>query len=174
MKHTLDDRITLGTNYDGCDPTGWIVSEKLDGCRCIWDGVTLWSRGGRPLTRTPPDFLADLPVGQLLDGELWAGRGRYEEARIAIQSYKRKFWTDRLRFMVFDAPQVNGTWIERMATVNHTIFSRPVDWSVCSSREDMWRLFHEVTQGGGEGLMLRNPDTVGYERGRTRNLLKVK
>ena len=30
------------------DPTGWLMSEKLDGVRCYWDGMKLWSRGGLP------------------------------------------------------------------------------------------------------------------------------
>jgi hypothetical protein len=27
--------------------TGWCASEKQDGCRALWDGQNLWSRGGR-------------------------------------------------------------------------------------------------------------------------------
>jgi DNA ligase-1 len=35
-----------GLNYQGEDPTGWIMSEKLDGIRAYWDGVNLYSKKG--------------------------------------------------------------------------------------------------------------------------------
>jgi len=28
------------------NPTGWLISEKLDGVRCYWDGNTMWTRNG--------------------------------------------------------------------------------------------------------------------------------
>jgi DNA ligase 1 len=31
------------------DPTGWLVSEKLDGVRAYWDGSSLWFRSGLPV-----------------------------------------------------------------------------------------------------------------------------
>ena len=31
---------------DRDDPTGWLMSEKLNGVRCYWDGSTLYTRNG--------------------------------------------------------------------------------------------------------------------------------
>ena len=31
---------------DKVDPTGWYMSEKLDGVRCYWDGDKFYSRAG--------------------------------------------------------------------------------------------------------------------------------
>ena len=39
--------VMLAQNYDPAkhDPTGWLMSEKLDGVRCYWDGCsTMYSR----------------------------------------------------------------------------------------------------------------------------------
>ncbi|CCV00174.1 unnamed protein product [Malassezia sympodialis ATCC 42132] len=67
------------------DPTGWWISEKLDGVRAIWDGKSLWSRNGRlwaaPSWFTNCSYLRTnevLPVSIPLDGELWIDRGLFE------------------------------------------------------------------------------------------------
>jgi len=52
------------------DPAGWLMSEKLDGVRCYWNGSTMYTRNGNPFT--PPDwFKKCLPADLALDGELW-------------------------------------------------------------------------------------------------------
>ena len=54
------------------DPTGWWLSEKLDGVRAYWDGTRLLSRTG--IRYWAPDwFLAALPAELALDGELGPG-----------------------------------------------------------------------------------------------------
>jgi DNA ligase-1 len=51
------------------DPTGWLMSEKLDGVRCYWDGKAMYTRNGH-LFYPPDSFKKDLP-DIALDGELW-------------------------------------------------------------------------------------------------------
>jgi DNA ligase-1 len=51
------------------DPTPYLVSEKYDGVRALWDGQTLRSRAGNTIA-APAWFIAKLPK-QPLDGELW-------------------------------------------------------------------------------------------------------
>jgi DNA ligase-1 len=36
------------------DPTGWLMSEKLDGVRCYWNGSTMYTRNGNVFY--PPDW----------------------------------------------------------------------------------------------------------------------
>ena len=38
--------VMLAHNYDPDkhNPTGWLMSEKLDGVRCYWDGATMYTR----------------------------------------------------------------------------------------------------------------------------------
>jgi DNA ligase-1 len=61
----------LGTTSSNADPTGWYVSEKLDGVR-IW-----WNAKGEIKTSTlkpinpPKGFLQNLPKQITLEGELW-------------------------------------------------------------------------------------------------------
>jgi len=41
-------KVMLAETYDPTehDPSGWLMSEKLDGVRCFWNGTTLFSRNG--------------------------------------------------------------------------------------------------------------------------------
>lgn len=51
------------------NPTGWYVSDKLDGIRCQWTGKEMYTRNGKLLT-PPSFFVAELPASPL-DGELY-------------------------------------------------------------------------------------------------------
>ncbi|MDD5141514.1 MAG: hypothetical protein PHY43_14795 [Verrucomicrobiales bacterium] len=166
----LDKFITLGadcqvrTNLDG-----WYLSEKMDGCRAIWDGSNLWSRGGKIIS-LPASIRTALPAGHRLDGEVWAGRERFTEARLAVQ-YGR--WTRRCRFVAFDAPDATGTWQERVAEAGRR-YGDVVSFNVCESWRHANALLFEVQAICGEGLVARHPTARGYEHGRTDNFLKVK
>jgi len=59
------------------DVTQFWVSEKFDGVRARWDGKQLISRGGNVFV-APDWFVRNFP-DKPLDGELWMGRGRYED-----------------------------------------------------------------------------------------------
>ena len=62
--------IALAQSWEGQDPTGWLMSEKLDGMRALWDGQgNLWSRAGH-VVHAPEWFKQKLPGGLVLDGEL--------------------------------------------------------------------------------------------------------
>lgn len=158
--------MTLARHYDGEAVTGWLASEKLDGCRAYWDGSRLWTRGGNVI-EAPAWFTRDLPARVHLDGEVYAGRGRFEEARLAVQNGR---FTRRCRFVAFDAPNVSAAWpVRRAAAGMHCETVRP--WRVESMRQLNIRL-RAIQARGGEGVVLRNPAVLAYETGRTRNLLK--
>ena len=55
------------------------VSEKFDGVRGYWDGTALISRGGERIP-APAWFTQGWPSTPM-DGELWAGRGRFSHAQ---------------------------------------------------------------------------------------------
>jgi len=61
---------------DDIEPQGYLVSEKYDGVRALWDGRSLRFRSGLGVS-APAWFTARLPA-QALDGELWLARGRFE------------------------------------------------------------------------------------------------
>ena len=99
----------------GSDPQGWLVSEKLDGVRALWDGARLRFRSGR-LIAAPAWFLAALPPAPL-DGELWAGRGRFDAASAAVRREQPQDSEWRaLRYEVFDQPGTAGPFAERAAS----------------------------------------------------------
>src|SRR5687767_10132731 len=71
--------LLLAEPWDGVlDPTGWWLSEKLDGVRAYWDGRQFWSRLGNRF-HAPDWFVAGLPDTPL-DGELWLGRKLFQKA----------------------------------------------------------------------------------------------
>ena len=164
-----ESQMTLATDYHpGVDPTGWPVSEKLNGCRAYWDGSQFWTRGGNVVTA--PDWFTDGLPGKPFDGEIWAGRGRFEEARCAVQ-YGR--WTHRCRFVAFDAPAARGTWQRRMASAAR-LWRDVVAFEVCQGHDWLMERLRDVQRDGGEGLVIRHPKIDCYEVGQTGNTLKVK
>lgn len=159
------------------DPTGWWMSEKYDGVRGFWDGRVLLTRNGNKI-HAPDDFLAELPVGIALDGELWMGRGRFEETTSVVLADKPDERWKAVRFMVFDAPDVKGTFEERMKFLAMTIpsgsrFVKVVPQERCKNSEHLIAERNRIVSLGGEGLMLRKPGST-YEAGRSPTLLKVK
>ena len=159
------------------DPTGWWMSEKYDGLRAYWDGSQLWSRKGE-LIRAPGYFLAALPPGVALDGELWIGRGKFEETASTVLSETPDDRWKGVRFMVFDAPKVKGTFERRMQFLQATLqpenrFAKLVVQKRCEGTALLLAERDRVVALGGEGLMLRQPESE-YETKRSPTLLKVK
>jgi DNA ligase-1 len=159
------------------DPTGWWMSEKYDGLRAWWDGRQLWSRKGN-LIHAPDYFLAELPRDIALDGELWIGHGKFEETMSIVRSETPDDRWQRVRYMVFDAPAATGTFEQRMQFLRTTVaegnrFVRVVAQERCRSATQLLAERDRIVRQGGEGLMLRRPESA-YEGGRSSTLLKVK
>jgi DNA ligase-1 len=170
-----ESQMTLCTDWEGQDPTGWLVTEKLDGCRAYWDGTHLWTREGNVID-APRWFTAGLPADDHIEGELWAGRGRLDAARFACQHGGEFF--NVVCFRVSDCPTASGTWSERMATARRVIkaaeFAAPVAFWQCKGLAQLALGFYRLTAAGGEGVVLRSPTAVGYEHGRSKNTMRLK
>jgi DNA ligase-1 len=159
------------------DPTGWWMSEKYDGLRAYWDGQKLWSRKGN-LIHAPDYFFAELPRDIALDGELWVGHGKFEEAISIVRSETPDERWKRVHYMVFDAPRAKGTFEQRMQFLRETVsegnrFVRIVAQERCQGVAQLLAERDRVVREGGEGLMLRQPESA-YEPRRSPTLLKVK
>ncbi|MEW6646616.1 MAG: DNA ligase [Pseudomonadota bacterium] len=161
----------------GTDPAGWWMSEKYDGVRGYWDGARMVSRQGEVIVIPAPlrAALPDFP----LDGELWAGRGRFEATLAAVRDQvPGPGWAD-IRYMVFDAPAVAGPFEARMAAVNAWLQSQPGDrialvaQTRCSGQSHLDAFLRAVERRGGEGVMLRAPAS-SYAAGRSTFLRKYK
>jgi DNA ligase-1 len=115
---------------------GWLVSEKLDGTRCFWDGgltrgmrtidvpwagilhpktlkmkdkikpisTGLWSRYGNPII-APDWYLDELPP-IMLDGELWAGRGKFQLCRSIISGDLADSRWGEVEYKVYGTPSL--------------------------------------------------------------------
>jgi len=160
------------------DPAGYWVSEKLDGVRAYWDGRTLRLRGGGEV-RAPAWFTAGLP-DVALDGELWLGRGTFDELSgiVRRQSPDDRDWR-RVRYMVFELPGGAGDFGARLARLRDLIAAAGVPW-LClveqrqlEDRAALASWLKAVVDGGGEGLMLHRADAA-YLTGRSEVLLKLK
>lgn len=133
--------LQLAHVYNGeSNIAAWYASTKFDGSRAWWDGgitrgldtkevpwantekegryitipkaTGLWSRYGRPIQA--PDWWLDTMPDIPLDGELWMGRGKFQESMsVTRQLVPNNDW-ERVKYMVFDAPSYrevmqNGT-----------------------------------------------------------------
>ena len=158
------------------DPTGWWMSEKLDGIRAYWDGRGFVSRLGNTF-HAPDWFVAALP-GETLDGELWAGRKLFQQTNGIVRSGSQSDAWKQISFVVFDAPNVAGAFEDRVAHVRKVLpaktqHARPLDHVQCTGIVHLQAELARVESLGGEGLMLRRPGSH-YEIGRSSSLLKVK
>lgn len=102
------------------DPQGWLVSEKYDGVRAWWDGHVLRFRSGLTVA-APASFLQALPAVPL-DGELWLGRGRFDELSGIVRRIQpdEAVWRD-VRYMVFELPGTEGRFDERARALRHLL-----------------------------------------------------
>jgi DNA ligase-1 len=120
---------------------GWMLSEKLDGSRCFWDGgisrgmatkdvpwsslinpktgepkpkvkpvaTGLWSRYGNPIMA--PDWFLDQLPDIPLDGELWAGRGKFQLCRSIVAGDQPDPRFDQVKYAVYSMPSAR-VWQE--------------------------------------------------------------
>jgi DNA ligase 1 len=163
----------------GIDPAGWLVSEKLDGVRALWDGQSLRFRSGLPIA-APAWFIKPYPAGIALDGELWIGRGRFQPLSGAVRKAVPVDTEWRaVRYQLFDLPGVPGPFGERAARLQAVVqqAGTPVLAAIKQHRlphaAALQRHLDEVVRSGGEGLMLHRADAP-WHPGRSDALLKLK
>ena len=163
--------------HDGIDVSRYWVSEKLDGVRAVWDGKSLRFRSGNPVP-APQWFLDALP-DQPLDGELWLGRGTFDQLSTIVrrQAPEDAAWR-RVRYMIFELPNAPGRFTERVEQIRAVAAAANLPWlqAIPQFRLPDAAALHdklrEIVRGGGEGLML-HLDDAAYETGRSSVLLKV-
>ena len=157
----------------------YLVSEKLDGVRARWDGQALWTRGGHRVA-APAWFTRGWPA-VALDGELWAGRGRFE----AVSSLVRGGRADdaawqTVRFMAFDLPDGGAApfteradRLRRLAAQAGSPGLEAVAQTPVADAAALEARLAAVVAAGGEGLMLHHRQ-ARYVAGRSAGLLKYK
>jgi DNA ligase 1 len=159
------------------DPTGWWMSEKLDGLRAVWDGKHLISRYGN-IFPAPSYFTQGLPDVPL-DGELWLGYHMIEETSSIVRNGSTDMGWEKLTYRVFDIPEtthkVEERWtrlrqVVNQANVDHLLY---VEQIKCRSPQHLVDFMVAIMAKEGEGVMLRQPGSY-YEPRRSSTIYKFK
>ncbi len=167
----------LAKPYENQPIAGWLLSEKLDGVRALWNGRQIVSRNGNAFA-APAWFLAQLPADIALDGELYIGRGQFQRT-VGIVRTKTPVDADwrAISYRVFDAPEAAGGFEQRLAAADRALICCDVASVLphvgCRNKAQLDATFAELVALGAEGVMLRKPGSA-YEPKRSGNLLKYK
>ena len=156
----------------------WWVSEKLDGVREIWNGEKLHFRSGKLISA--PDWFTENFPEQLMDGELWMGRGTFEKLSGIVRKIQPNHndWR-QVRYMLFEIPKHPGTFtrrVRKMVKLTETLkisWLQPIPQIRLNSEDALLNMLDEIVTKGGEGLMLHRADSL-YHSGRSDDLLKLK
>ena len=171
--------VLLAQDYKpGVDPSLYLISEKLDGVRALWDGKSLKFRSGQAIS-APAWFTAKLPATPL-DGELWLARGKFDELSGIVRKLQAvdDEW-QRVKYMVFELPAGDGTFDQRSQKLQALVKQvrwPPLQWIEQFKLADEKALqakLKQITNQGGEGLMLHLA-SAPVTQGRSSVLLKLK
>ena len=162
----------------GRSPQGFLVSEKFDGVRAVWDGRQLRFRSGRGIA-APDWFVRALP-DHPLDGELWLGHGQFDRLSGAVRQLRpdEASWRE-VRYLVFDAPGQPGSFESRWHALQRVIAAANQSWLQCVVQfrvhdgEALQQRLDALVRDGAEGLVLHRADAL-WQPGRTQALFKFK
>jgi len=166
--------VLLAKKWDGrSDPTGWWMSEKLDGVRAYWDGQRFYSRL-KNIYNAPKWYTKDFP-DHPIDGELWVGRSQFQKAVSIVKKKEPHDGWKEIKYLVFDLPSHHGPFEARLEAMKRlkSKYITVVEHKKCRSIDHLHEELARVEALGGEGLMLRQPGSH-YVGARSETLLKVK
>jgi DNA ligase-1 len=174
-----DTEVLLAHVYKpGINLQEYLVSEKFDGVRAVWNGKDFHTRAGR-LIAAPTWFTQNLPKIPL-DGELWLSHGKFD----ALSGAVRKDvpidaeWRG-ISYLVFELPNAAGTFAERAKRIDVIVKQakiphlKAVKQFYVKDEAALEKRLKQVVAQGGEGLMLHRADAL-YVTGRSDVLLKFK
>ena len=160
------------------DISQYLISEKYDGVRAMWDGKQLFTRQGNVIN-APAWFTQNLPNIEL-DGELWLGRHQFD----ALSGAVRKDvpidaeWQPII-YYIFELPNTPGTFEQRAKRIVDIVKKanlkhlKVVEQFKLKDETALNLQLAQVVKNGGEGLMLHRADAL-YETGRSAALIKLK
>ena len=157
--------------------TGWVISEKFDGIRAIWDGKNLRSRNGK-IINAPKSWLTNFPPFAI-DGELWTKREDFENLYSIVADDEPSDEWKSVKFLIFDLPDTKGDLLQRLEILrkflekNKSKNIKIIEQIPINSHKEVDEFLNSVLSGGGEGAVVRDPK-VAYIGGRSDRILKVK
>jgi len=169
--------VMLAKTYKGEDPTGYFVSEKLDGVRAVWSNNQFMSRNHKPIN-APAWFTKDFPKGVTLDGELFTKRKDFSRGMgFVMKNLPIDSEWEQVTYMVFDLPlvklPVEKRYLKLLDTIKGVKYILPVPQVKLSSYQEFSSIHTSLVKQGAEGTILRLPGSY-YEFKRSKNLLKYK
>lgn len=118
-----------------------LMSVKYDGIQGRWNGRTLTTREGNPIS-APVWFIRQLPRRPLV-GELWMGNGGFSECQsVILRAVPDDRWHG-VKFMVFEG-EAEGANVE-------TVRQIPV-----RNSDQVRRFSADIIRDGGEGAFIRD------------------
>ena len=162
----------------GSDVQQYLISEKFDGVRAIWDGKLLFTRKGNVIAA--PDWFTKGFPAIALDGELWIARGKFDVVSGAV---RKKVPVDEewraISYLIFELPNAPGTFqtraqrIAKLVKQGNISHLKAVNQFRFKDEAALKKRLKAITANGGEGLMLHKADAL-YVAGRNAALLKLK
>lgn len=164
---------------------GYLMSEKLDGIRGIWEAGKFKTRQDNPI-HTPSYFTYNFPSFKL-DGELWIARAKFDEvsALIRSDSLDSSLWKS-VTYNVFDVPNACEEFkltpctlsnrlkvLERYLQQNPNPYIKIIKQIPIKDQEHLKEFYKDIIFNKGEGVVIRK-DFAPYEKGRSKNALKLK
>lgn len=164
---------------------GYLMSEKLDGIRGIWEAGKFKTRQDNPI-HTPSYFTYNFPSFKL-DGELWIARAKFDEvsALIRSDSLDSSLWKS-VTYNVFDVPNACEEFkltpcalsnrlkvLERYLQQNPNPYIKIIKQIPIKDQQHLKEFYKDIIFNKGEGVVIRK-DLAPYEKGRSKNALKLK
>lgn len=177
-KQSVPELLLAQLYQSGIDVQQYLISEKYDGVRAVWDGKVLTTRQGNEI-QAPTWFTKDFPK-MPLDGELWLARGQFD----ALSGAVRKDipvdaeWKN-ITYQIFELPNATGTFEARAKRIVYIIKKtnlphlKAVAQFRVKNEAELNKKLKSIVANGGEGLMLHRADAA-YITGRSDALLKLK
>lgn len=170
--------------FDNKNTQEYLMSEKLDGVRGIWDGKNLKTRKGN-IIRTPRYFIQNFPPFAL-DGELWIKRNSFDEISALVRSNDDKniLWKN-VTYNVFDVPNackefnIKCTLENRLNILkqyllkNKNQYIKIIPQIKIQNKKHLQEFYNELIKNKAEGIVIRKND-LEYENKRSKNALKYK
>lgn len=156
--------------------SSWVMSQKLDGVRALWDGKSLKSRNQRAFL-PPQNFIKCFP-SYALDGEIYSPNLSFEEIISIVNSTQNKGW-ERLKLYVFDLPEMSGNLLKRLQVLKNFLEKTPckfieiIEQKPAISHQNVRNFFNKIIKNGGEGVVVRDLNAA-YQSGRSDKILKLK
>ncbi len=177
---TYDEKIFQDKNL-----SYYLMSEKLDGVRGIWNGKSMQTRARNPI-KLPQFFTKNFPNFQL-DGELWIQRNSFEQISSLVrqEDTNLQHWKN-VTYNVFDVPNACEEFKITLCTLENRLqilrdylsknpskFIRIIPQIRIKNQEHLMQFYQDLIAQNAEGVIIRKNDAL-YERKRSDNAYKLK